>query len=92
MGSVSQFKSSPIKSNQAMYFLRPIKWRIYGFFLWFYHENRLVGNFHYYIRYQCVKIRKYGEFYSNLNVYLFGTSPLMGFGSFCLENLIFLEK
>ena len=27
----------------------------------FYHENRLVGNFHHYIRNQRVEIRKYGK-------------------------------
>ena len=59
----------------------------------YHHENRLVGNFHYYIRNQGVKIRKYGEFYGNRKVYLFGTAPLMDFGTFVVvENLIFLEK
>ena len=51
-------------------------------FLWFHHENRLIGNFHYYIRNQRVKIRKCREFYGNQKVHLFGTAPSMGFGSF----------
>ena len=64
---------------------------IFTLFLWFHHENRLVGNFHYYIRNQRVKIRKYGEFDGNRKVHLFGTAPLMGFGSF-FYNFISLEK
>ena len=60
-------------------------------FLWLHHENRLVGNLQYYIRNQCIKIRKYGEFDRNRKVHLFGTSPVMDFGSFFL-NLIFLEN
>ena len=54
-------------------------------------ENRICGYFHYYIRNQHVKIRKYREFDGNRKVHLFGTEPLMGFGSFFL-NLIFLKK
>ena len=53
--------------------------------LWFHYENRLVGNFHYYIRNQRVEIRKYGEFEGNWKVYLFGTAPIMGFGSFLFK-------
>ena len=48
---------------------------IFMVFLWFPHENRLVGNFHYHNRNQLVKIRKYGEFYGNRKLYLFGTAP-----------------
>ena len=59
-------------------------------FLWPHHENRLVGNFPYYIRNQRVKLSKYGEFDGNRKVHLFGTTLIMGFGSFF--NLIFLEK
>ena len=44
----------------------------YSFFLWFHHDNRLVGNFHYYIRNQRVKIRGYGDFDGNRKVHLFG--------------------
>ena len=62
-------------------------------FLCFHHENRLVSNFHYYIRNQRVKIRKYREFDGNRKVHLFRTTPLMGFSSFQnFLNLIFLEK
>ena len=39
----------------------------------FYHENRLVGNFHYYIRNQCDKKRKYIQFQRNRRIHLFGT-------------------
>ena len=46
-------------------------------FLWFHHENRLVGNF---------QIRKYGEFHRNRKVCLFGTALLMGFGSFFFKS------
>ena len=69
---------------------------IFTVFLWFYHENRPVRNFHYYIRNQRVKIRKYGEFHGNRKVQLFGTAPIMGFGTFFFFffffflNLIFL--
>ena len=62
----------------------------YGFFL-FHHENRLVDNFHYYIRSQRVEIRKHGEFYGNREVHLFGTAPIMSIESFFLY-LIFLER
>ena len=62
------------------------------FFLLFHHKNWLFGNFHNYIRNQRVKIRKYREFDGNRKVHLFGTTPLMGFGSFFVESLIFLEK
>ena len=40
--------------------------------------------FKYYARNQRVKIRIYGEFDGNRKVHLFGTAPLMGFGSFFL--------
>ena len=52
---------------------------IFIVFLWFQHENRIVRNFHYYIRNQRVKIREYGEFDESRKVYLFGIAPLMGF-------------
>ena len=66
---------------------------IFMVFLWFHHENRLVGNFHYYIRNQRINIRKYGEFDENQKVHLFKTTILMYFGKFFFFfNLIFLEK
>ena len=65
---------------------------VFMVFLWFYHENRLVGHFHYYIRNFHVKIRKFGDFDGNREVHLFETASLMGFCSFFFENLIFLEK
>ena len=34
----------------------------------FYHENRLFGNFHYYIRNQCAKKRKYTQFQRNQRI------------------------
>ena len=46
---------------------------IFMVFLWFHHENQLLGNFHYYICIQRVKIRKYGKFYGNEKVHLFET-------------------
>ena len=68
------FEKNEIKWNQTT--------MIFMGFLWFHHENRLVVSFHYYTRNQCVKICKYGEFDGNRKVYLFGTTPLIGFGSF----------
>ena len=50
----------------------------------FHHENRLVGNLHYYIHNQRVKIPKYREFDGNRKVNLFGTALLMNFNSFFL--------
>ena len=40
-----------------------------------YHENRLVGNLHYYICNQRVEIRKYGELEGNQRINLFRTAP-----------------
>ena len=65
--------------------------------LWFHYENRLVGNFHYYICNRHLKIRKYGEFDVNRTVHLFETASLMHFSSFFFfffffENLIFFEN
>ena len=65
---------------------------IFMVFSSFHHENRLVGSLHYHIRNQRVKIRKYGEFNGNRKVHLFGTAPLMGFGSLFFLTFIFLEK
>ena len=59
-------------------------------FLWLHHENRLVENFHYYIRNQCVKIAKCGEFDGNLKIQPFGTASLIVFGNFYI--LIMDEK
>ena len=47
---------------------------IFMVFLWFHHDNRLVGNFHYYIRNERIKIRKYAELNGNRKVQLFGTA------------------
>ena len=63
----------------------------YGF-LWVQHETRLVGDFHYYIRNQPIKIVKYGEFDGNRKVQLFITAPFFGFGSLFFFNFIFLDK
>ena len=98
-GVFLNFKSSPIKWNKIWAWLYlehfaqfcillEIKANTYDFygFLWFHHENRLVGNFQYYIRNKRGKIRKYRKFDRNRKVHLFGTAPLMGFGSFfCLK-------
>ena len=62
---------------------------IFMVFLWFHHENRLVGNFHYYIRNQRIKIRKYREFYGIQKVHLFRTVFLI---SFFLKNNGFRAK
>ena len=35
----------------------------------FYHQNRLIGNFHYYIRNQRVEIRKYVNPYYYIYIY-----------------------
>ena len=53
----------------------------YGF-LWFHHENQLVGNFLHYIRNQRDKMRKYAEIDGNWKVHQFVTTPLIGFSSF----------
>ena len=42
-------------------------------FIVFYHENRLVGNFHYSIRNQCAKKRNYKQFQINRRIHLFRT-------------------
>ena len=65
---------------------------IFMVFLWFHHKNWLLGNFHYYIRNQLVKIRKYGEFKRNRKVHLFGTAHLMGFDSFFHLKISFFLK
>ena len=59
---------------------------IFIVFLWFYHENRLVGNFHYYIFNQRLKIRKSGKFVGNRKVNLFGTAPLRGLPHEIINN------
>ena len=65
---------------------------IFMVFSWFHHENRLVGNFHYYIRNQHVNIRKHGEFDWNRKVHLFKTAPLMGFRHFFLKISFFSKN
>ena len=83
IGSFSQFKLSPLNWNQT-------ERHIIGSFSQF--KSFPIGNFHYYIRNQRVKIRKYGEFDGNRKFHLFGTAPLIGFSSFFSLNLIFLEN
>ena len=61
-------------------------------FSWFQHKNRLVGNFHYYIRNRRLKIRIYGELDKNRRVHLFGTAPLIGFSSFVFWIPFFLKN
>ena len=59
---------------------------IFMVFLWFHYENRLVGKFHYYIRNQCLKIRKYGDFSGNQGIHLLRTAHLMSFGNFFFKS------
>ena len=75
-----------ILQNFAYWLRKTQTTMIFIVFSWFHHENRLIGNFHYYIRNQRVKIRKYGKFYRNWKVHLFVTAPLMGFGSFFFKS------
>ena len=55
----------------------------------FYHENRLVGNFHHYIYNQRVEIRKYGEFEGNRRIHLFGTAPVYSKHDATLIKILF---
>ena len=67
---------------------------IFMVFLWFHHENRLIGNFNYYIRNQHVKIDKYGVFDGKKKGSPNRNCTFNGFWQFffLFDNLIFLEK
>ena len=56
--------------------------------MFFYGFTIKIGNFHYYIRNQRVKIRKYREFDGNREVHLYGTAPLILFKSESVEFLL----